>query len=330
MPLPPQTASPATFHADIPAVPLPASSHSAPATPRGLATRDAPATPAGVAPPPRDVAAPTDVAAPIDAAELSTWLICQHEAVSAMIERALTPLSPLRCTLSPEQAELLTVQLHDTRAAIRRAKLLSGTPTVSWPEDVPGRGGSGDARMSDVAEGSGVRASNGSEGTTLPGSDRGSVGTDRGSVSAEGSARTQASRLSMGEAGRARTGPALLETYMSEEQRKGASLTFAESSDSHAHGGQGTGANNAHYSDKLRQFSRGGSDSKLASQPARMRTLRASLEKMFIQPLFGHRRGGSAKQVSKREAASLSRSLPAAGEPSAAARGPSPVSEMME
>jgi len=188
------------------------------------------------------------------AAELSAMLVEAQERICELLDTNLQPLSVVRCELTPAQAEELASMLTETRCHVRKAKQLAAAGSFSSastqcasarPAQSPG---DGDTEM--LAESS--------------------VETSRSvqSVLTAESSR----RPSIGDIGRARSGPPSLRSPLG----RGSHLEELSQEASTA-----SEAGRRHYTDRLRIFSRGDSDSRLVNRGARVKALRQSMHRMF-------------------------------------------------
>ena len=180
------------------------------------------------------------------AAELSVMLLEAQERVCELLETNLQPLSAVRCELTPSQADDLANMLTETRGHARKAKQLAA---VASPGSVSSLGAS-------------VRNAQSPVNVDAEGLAQSSVETDRASA--------QLRRHSIGEVGPAMSAPAMRGLCCSSglEELSQEASTRSE-----------TGRR--HYTDRLRTFSRGDSDSKLGNRPARIKALRQSMQRMF-------------------------------------------------
>lgn len=228
--------------------------------------------------------AQTLVPPPESPAQLAARLVAAHEHVASLLEATLRPLSPMRQQLSPEQAAELLAQLNAARRAIEHARAM---------------GASGGACA--AAVGVAVAAQIEAEASS------GNVGDASGSASGRSSVasgRTESSRSRAVE--RSKSGPADLthDAATRAAATKTVAATVATSSRSEEAASKADAS--VHYTDKIRQFSRGGSDSRLNSQPARIKSLRQGLRRMFVSAKTVA--GGSASNLFSRRSKSSTRS----------------------
>ena len=198
---------------------------------------------------------------PASPAHLAARLVSLHEQVADLLGATLGPLSPLASQLSASQKDSLFAQLQSARQAAAISKQLV----------VP------NAAPSPVTAGGSATAA-----TSAPPTPNAAAAAATASAAGGGSSDSlrQASRTEP--LARAKSGPAILAGF-ARRFSSSTKLTRAAADDT-ALPSRSSDGEITHYTKVIRQVSRGGSDSKLVSQPARIKSLRSGFRNMFVSP----------------------------------------------
>ena len=198
---------------------------------------------------------------PASPAHLAARLVSLHEQVADLLGATLGPLSPLASQLSASQKDSLLAQLQSARQAAAISKQLV----------VP------NAAPSPVTAGGSATAA-----TSAPPTPNAAAAAATASAAGGGSSDSlrQASRTEP--LARAKSGPAILAGF-ARRFSSSTKLTRAAADDT-ALPSRSSDGEITHYTKVIRQVSRGGSDSKLVSQPARIKSLRSGFRNMFVSP----------------------------------------------